>query len=312
MRTVETMSLIRNGLFLTSRCAALLLCLSCLCLGCPGFRFSPNVAYTTGLTYGSGYVSTEETEDNYRLRALYFDLVAPNDQPGVIKPAVVMVHGGGFDGGSRDDEDLLGVADRLASEGYVCFLIDYRLKGDGPPPAEDFPKLDFPSASAVRAAIVDTKTALRYVRANAAAYEVNPDRIALFGESAGAVAALAAGLSVPDEFADDGPGFPAPQENNPGVDPVPQAIIDCWGSADFFLDEFDAEDPPIMIWHGTNDFTLGTFFTSALLIQQKCDEFGIPYRFYPLLGEGHGAWDAEYDGKDLSTTILDFLHNLMP
>jgi len=297
---------------LKSSRVALLFCLSTLCLGCPGFRFSPNVSYTTGLTYGSGYVADEQTDDAFELRALYFDLAAPNDQPGTLKPAVVMVHGGGFDGGSRADEDLLLVADRLASEGYVCFLIDYRLKDDGPPPAEDFPKSDFPSPSAVRAAIVDTRTALRHVRANSALYEVDPNRIALFGESAGAVAGLAAGLTEPEEFADDGPDFPAPPENSPGVNPVPQAIIDCWGSADFFLDAFDSNDPPIMIWHGTNDFTLGTFFTSALLIQQKCSELGIPYRFYPLLGEGHGAWEAEYDGQDLSTTILDFLHDLMP
>lgn len=126
--------------------------------------------------------------------------------------------------GSRTDDGLLLVADRLASQGYVCFLTDYRLLGDGPPPAENSPKSDFPSPSAVRAAIVDAKTALRHVRANSALYEIDPDRIVLFGESAGAVAALAAGLSEPEEYADDGPDFPAPPENNPGVNPVPQAI----------------------------------------------------------------------------------------
>ncbi len=289
----------------------LLGCIILLCSGCPS-TFSPNVTYTTNLTYGSGYVSKAGTEGEYQLKPLPFDLLAPNDLSGILKPAVVMIHGGGFTGGSRADDDLLLVANRLASQGYVCFLTDYRLIGDGPPPAGDFPKYDFPSPDAVRAAIVDAKTALRYVRANAALYEVDLDRIALFGESAGSVAALAAGLSGPEEFADDGPGFPAPPENNPGVNPVPQAIIDCWGSADVFTDMFDADDPPIMIWHGTNDFMLGTFFTSALLIRDKCEEFEIPYRFYPLLGEGHGAWDAEYDGKDLSTTILAFLHDLMP
>lgn len=301
-----------RGMLRRSVRVAAVFCVLCLCVGCPGFRFSPNVSYTTGLTYGSGYVSAEGNDAGYELKALYFDLVAPNDLPGTVKPAVVMVHGGGFDGGSRDDEDLLYVADRLASEGYVCFLIDYRLLGDGPPPAGGFPKMDFPSPSAVRAAIVDTKTAMRYVRANAALYEVDPDRIGLFGESAGAVAALAAGVSAPGDYADDGAEFPAPAENNPGVNPVPQAIVDCWGSADFFLDAFDADDPPIMVWHGTNDFTLGTFFTSALAIRQKCEDLGIPLRWCPLWGEGHGAWDAEFDDKDLSTTILEFLSEFMP
>ncbi len=302
-----------NGLLLRWTRVAAVFCILCLCLGCPPkFQFSANAAYTTGLVHGFGYVSAAGADGGYELRALNFDLVAPNDRPGTEKPGVVMVHGGGFEQGSRADENLLRVADRLASQGYVCFLIDYRLKGDGVPPAENFPKSDFPSPSAVRAAIVDVKTALRYARANSALYEVDPARIALFGESAGAVAGLAAGLSDPEEYVDDGPDFPAPAGNNPGVNPVPQAIIDCWGSADFFLEEFDAADPPIMIWHGTNDLTPGTFFTSALVIAQKCDELGIPYRFYGLLGEGHGAWDAEYNGKDLSTTILAFLRDFVP
>ncbi|HPO15314.1 MAG TPA: alpha/beta hydrolase [Candidatus Hydrogenedentes bacterium] len=302
---------IRKSFLLTSMHLAVAGCVLVAGAGCPR-KFSSNVTYTTGLTYGYGYVAAPGTEGEYELQALYFDLVAPNDQPGIQKPALVMIHGGGFTGGSRADDDLLLVADRLASEGYVCFLTDYRLLADGPPPAGDFPKYDFPSPSAVRAAIVDAKTALRFVRASADLYEVDPNRIALFGESAGAVAALAAGLSAPEEFADDGPDFPAPPENNPGVNPVPQAIIDCWGSADYFTDMFDADDPPIMIWHGTNDLTLGTFFTSALAIRQECEDYGIPYRFYPLLGEGHGAWDAEYGGKDLSTTILNFLQDFMP
>jgi len=293
-------------------CSAVLFIALLLCAGCPQeFQFSPNVAYVTGLVYGFGYVTATKADVEYELQPLYFDLVAPNDRPGSAKPAVVMIHGGGFDGGSRADEDLLYVADRLASQGYVCFLTDYRLLGDGPPPSYDFPKFDFPSPSAARAAIVDAKTAMRYVRENAAQYEVDPQRIGLFGESAGAVAALAAGLSEPEEFADDGPGFPAPAENNPGVNPVPQAIIDCWGSADFFIDVFDAADPPILIWHGTNDSQPGTFFTSALAIWLKCEELGIPCRFCPLLGEDHGAWDAEYGGLDLSDTILDFLDDFM-
>lgn len=302
---------VNMGLFWASTRLLVLWCILSLCLGCPR-KFSPNVTYATNLTYGSGYVSKAETEGEYQIKPLHFDLLAPNDLPGILKPAVVMIHGGGFTGGSRADDDLLLVADRLAAQGYVCFLTDYRLLGDGPPPAEDFPKYDFPSPEAVRAAIVDAKTALRYVRANAAAYEVDPGRIALFGESAGAVAALEAGLSSPVQYVDDGPDFPVPPENNPGVDSMPQAIIDCWGSADYFTDSFDASDPPIMIWHGTNDFMPGTFFTSALLIRDKCEEFGIPYRFYPLPGEGHGAWDAMYGGKDLSATILAFLHEFMP
>ena len=132
------------------------------------------------------------------------------------------------------------------------------------------------------------------------------------GESAGAFAALAAGITNPGDFADDGPGFPAPPENNPGVSPLPVAIIDFWGSADLIRDEFDAGDPPIMIAHGTNDLTLGTFFTSALTIVAACNEHGIPCRFFPLIGQDHGAWDAKFDGKGLVEHTMEFLADYMP
>jgi hypothetical protein len=98
-----------------------------------------------------------------------------------------------------------------------------------------------------------------------------------------------------------------PEQNHPGVDSSVSVIVDCWGSADYFLDSFDAADPAIMVWHGTNDSTSGTWFTSALAIVMECQTLGIPYEFYPILGAGHGAWDNEYAGVDLSSAVAGFL-----
>lgn len=276
------------------------------------FPFSENVVYTENLVYGTGYVTSASTQGTYELMDLSLDVVAPKDLPGMLKPAVILIHGGNFSGGTRKDDNLLMLSDFLASNGYVCFLIDYRLEGDHPPQPEDFPKFEFPSPGAVRAAIVDAKTAIRHVRAYAETYEVDPDRIAVFGESAGAIAAIGAGITAPDRYANDGEGFPVPAGNNPRENPIAQAIIDCWGSADFFLDDFDENDPPMMIWHGTNDLTPGTFFTSALLIRDQCEAYNIPHQFHPIYGEGHGAWEAESDGMNLARTILSFLNDYMP
>lgn len=275
---------------------------------CPE-RLSPNVELVANQQYGLGYVS-DGSGKALVLRELSFDLLHPKDDPATARPALVLIHGGGFDGGSRKDEDLVQFADCLASRGYVCVLIDYRLMKDNPPAPEPYAESAFESA--VHAAFVDAKVAMRFVRAHAEDYRVDPDRIAVFGESAGAFAALAAGVSDPSDFESDGPDLPVPAENNPGVSSRPSAVIDFWGSASPVLDEFDAADPPIMIAHGTNDLTLGTFYSEALAIVNACEENDIPYRLHTLWGEGHGAWEAEWDGRGLATLVMEFLAEYMP
>ncbi len=104
------------------------------------------------------------------------------------RPAIIVIHGGGFSGGSRDSYAPL--LSRLAQHGYVAASIDYRLA-----PGSQFP-----------APLQDVKVAIRFLRANAAKYSVDPDRIALFGEGAGGTLALLTGLTpgVP-EFEGGGP-----------------------------------------------------------------------------------------------------------
>ncbi len=288
-----------------------------LAAGCPRSPLSDNVMRTSDIVYGMGYVRDDAADSGYRLQKLYFDLLEPTDIPATSRPAVLMIHGGSFMRGSKTDENLVAVANGLAEAGYVCFLINYRLDGDNPPhpglwdPApEEAKALDIPSLAAVRAAFVDAKTAMRHIRANSTVYGIDPARIAIWGESAGAFAALAAGLTEPEEFANDGEGFPVPPENNPGVNPRPAAIVECWGSAVFTPNAFEPGDPPIMIFHGLNDTTVPFIF--ALDIQARCQQAGIPYRMYLIRGGEHGCWDCEYDGKDLTTLTIEFLRDFMP
>jgi len=277
--------------------------------GCP--PLSPGVSRVQDLVYGQGYVGRGGSEE---LTDLYFDLIEM-DSTEDNRPAVLMIHGGAFEEGDKAEERMVAQADALALEGYVCFLINYRLKGDNPPAPDDWaPDSDSPIyevldlREAVHASFVDAKTAMRYIRANAAALRIDPDRIAIWGESAGAFAALAAGLTGDNLFSSDGPGFEVPEANNPGVDTRPAAIVDLWGSAAPVINAFDSSDPPIMIFHGSLDFRVGLGLGPAVDIRNQCEENGIPFAYYPISGEGHGAWDGEVDGKDLATLTIEFLN----
>ena len=298
----------------------ILIALSCLALtGCPPIQFSRNVDYDTDFQYGVGNYSTGNGQ--YDSRPLYMDRLEPNDVSGPNRPCVLLVHGGGFDGGSRADEDLLKYADGLTTMGYVCFTMDYRLLDDPPPAPDGFSlikieerkgELDVPGLyAAIHAAFVDTKVALRHLRANAPGYGIDPDRIVVMGESAGAFAAIAAAVTDEDDFASDD-GFIVPAINNPGVVAKPQGIIDFWGNGDFVLEEFDGDDPPFMVAHGLLDDQFLTFYPSALAIVGRCIDVGIPYNFYTFLDKGHGAWDGESSGKDLTELSLDFLADVIP
>lgn len=96
-------------------------------------------------------------------------------------PAVLWIHGGGWEAGSRTEFPpvLDGMYRRFAEDGYVVVSIDYRLSREAPFPA----------------CLHDAKAAVRWIRANAADLGVDPDRIAVWGESAGGHLAAMIGLT---------------------------------------------------------------------------------------------------------------------
>lgn len=103
----------------------------------------------------------------YGDRKLLADLFVPNDKPGPL-PALVIVHGGGWLNG--DKTRFRALAQTLAARGYVTAAIEYRLGEE----------TRFP------AAIHDCNAATRFLRAEAARYKVDPERIGAVGGSAGA------------------------------------------------------------------------------------------------------------------------------
>jgi acetyl esterase/lipase len=145
----------------------------------------PNVA--TNVSYG-----TLPPFPNARgTSAQQLDVAWPND--GQAHPLVVLIHGGGWVEGSALEESDLTLY--LASNGFVAATVDYRLVDDqdGGAPLNPFP-----------AQVSDVRCALRFMRAHAADYHVDPARIVVMGESAGGH--LAAMLATASEASslDDG------------------------------------------------------------------------------------------------------------
>ena len=114
----------------------------------------------------------------------------PADQkPGEKHPALVLIHGGGWTGG--DPSVFYPAARYFASRGIPSFSIGYRLVG---------PETNDPS---VADCLSDCRAAIRYLRTHAAEYAIDPDKIAVLGDSAGGHLAACLG-TIPDPQVADG------------------------------------------------------------------------------------------------------------
>ncbi len=108
-----------------------------------------------------------------------FDVFAPPDAQGPL-PAVIWVHGGGFIGGSR--AELSGYLQILAAQGFVTVAVDYSLA----------PGAQFPTP------LRQVNAALAHVLANAGRFDIDPQRIFIAGDSAGAQIAAQTALIISD------------------------------------------------------------------------------------------------------------------
>ena len=150
------------------------------------------VRVTEGIVYGEGRVNQPERG---RVRLL-LDLYRPATRSSRPRPAVVLIHGGGFSGGSRSQPDLVRIARGLARSGVVVASMDYRLTPQDPVASRRVARVaaaapDRPVFDGMVAAVDDTLTALDWLRDRdrAARLGVDRARIGLVGGSAGAITA---------------------------------------------------------------------------------------------------------------------------
>lgn len=100
-------------------------------------------------------------------RELKLDVFHGAAQTKTLRTAIIIIHGGGWRSGDRSQHYSL--AQKLASLGYVCYTPEYRLSTEALFPA----------------AVYDLKSVVRWVRANAKAYKIDPEKIVVSGFSAG-------------------------------------------------------------------------------------------------------------------------------
>ncbi|QMW01396.1 alpha/beta hydrolase [Spirosoma foliorum] len=144
-------------------------------------------------------------------RKLLLDVYSPVAS-GKTNPAVLMIHGGGWRSGDRSHNNTL--AGQLAGKGFVAIPVEYRLS----------PEALYP------AGVHDVKAAIRWVRANAKKYAIDPNRIAVLGFSAGGQLAALVGTTNGNKVL-EGTGGNAKQSSDV------QAIVDIDGVLAFIHPE---------------------------------------------------------------------------
>lgn len=239
---------------------------------------------------------------------LQMDVARP--KAGGPHPAIVMIHGGGFRAGSR--ASYLPLALRLAERGYVAATVSYRLA----------PKFQFP------APVHDVKAAVRFLRAHAGRFALDPERIGAMGGSAGGHLALFLGLTG---------GVAAMEGEGPHPDQSSRVscVVNYYGPSDFtriydkggdaadVLPQFlggdskhamaahirasplqwvSPDDVPVLTIHGTNDalvpYEQGVWLTERLLAA------GVAAELATLSGAGHGFRGADAEEAERRTVAF--------
>jgi acetyl esterase/lipase len=244
------------------------------------------------------------------------DLILPKKREGKL-PSIVFIHGGAWMAGDKKSGHG-NVMNYVRSGNYVGASVEYRFSQEATWPAQ----------------IHDCKAAIRWLRGNAAKYNIDPDRIAVWGGSAGGhlVAMLGTSGDVKDLEGDLG-------EFDKESSQV-QAVIDFFGPSDFrtitnspsTLRHGDADspeskliggrigdnpekakhvspvvyatkdDPPFLIAHGTKDMTV-PFSQSEEMAKALVDaKVATPPVFIPMTDAGHG-----FRSDELNKRIGQFL-----
>ncbi|MBY0479441.1 MAG: alpha/beta hydrolase [Chitinophagaceae bacterium] len=272
--------------------------------------------------YGEGLSHQNLNSSSYSIMDLRLDVYKPANNTRK-KPAVLLIHGGGFTGGSKSDVNIVNLANYFASRGWVAFSINYRLLGqNGTVPAQwvqyaqtTVPPVDRSQFMAMYPAHRDAKAAMRWLIANADNYNIDTNYITVGGGSAGAIIATSLGITTTADFTNEISltTDPTLATTNLNKTYTIKTILDFWGSGIavtainniYGYQRFDATDAPIMIAHGTADPTVS--YTYAAELQNIYTSTGVTYKLYPLVNRGHGPWDAIVNGKKLEELSLDFI-----
>ena len=236
------------------------------------------------ITYGSA-VNQDGTRET-----LLFDLYTPAGDRRTRRPLIVWVHGGSFCCGNKTSPEIVDEANTFAKKGYVNASISYRLSENGCRSQND------ECIQAIQDANADAQAAVRYFRANAATYGIDPGLISIGGTSAGAITALGVGYRVP-----------APTTSGtPGVSSRVRAAVSLSGAV-IFVREVGAGDAPALLFHGSADSLVP--YAWARNTVDAAHEAGLPAYLITWQGEGHVPY-VEHRQQILDLTT-NFLYNTL-
>ena len=221
-------------------------------------------------------------------------------------PAVIIVHGGGWVQGNRRT-DVRPLFKPLSEAGFAWFSIDYRLVRD---------------VSQFGVAIDDVEAAVRYVKSHATEFNIDPDRIALVGESAGgqlaAMAALQGGeaASVRAVVAFYTPTDLVSLLKNSSLIPaqIRTSVVGTpWERLVNFrlaqlspIDNVRTNMPPFLFIHGTADPLVP--FGQSTDMCERMRQAGASCQVYPVDGAGHGIrWWTPSQQRTADTKMVDWL-----
>lgn len=221
--------------------------------------FEPSDLVTaTDIVYGQAPALPDQSMPPSGQETLLLDVVMPRRDADAEtgRPAILWIHGGGFRAGSKAAARTW--LNEWASRGYVAIGINYRLDQDNlcqaiqdgqpVPPGEDVQCFN-----AIVAAQHDAQAAVRWVRANAAAYDVDPAKVVAMGSSAGAVTSVNLAYNAHD---------PGDSNALPGPSSVVAAAA-LSGAAYPQIAQIGPGDAPVAYAHCTNDQAVDWGITSA-------------------------------------------------
>lgn len=229
---------------------------------------------------------------------LQLNLARPKNAGGR-RPAVLCIHGGGFRAGSREGNN--GLCLKLAQRGFVAATASYRLA----------PKYQFP------AAVHDVKAAVRWLRANADKYQIDPQRIGVTGDSAGGHLAQFLGVTA-------GVALFEGDEGNADQSSRVACVVNRYGPSNL-LKSYDASvdaaevlplflggdretarqrhvlasplnwvtpaAAPTLLLHGTEDKYVA--YEQAVWMRDRLQACGVEVELLTLAGAGHGFKGAD-------------------
>jgi len=237
---------------------------------------------------------------------LYLPAVNPS---GARRPAVVIIHGGGWTGGDKGAAREINIGTNLALRGYVGLSINYVLASTNKDGKPTWPQN-----------LHDCKTAVRWLRKNAGRLQVDPERIGVIGGSAGGHLAAMLAVTGPKDGLD-------PQGPYGEFSCRVQCAVDLYGPADLSgrldlamlgkssaqapelyraaspVTYVDRDDPPLLILHGTADKTVPV--EQSRLFAAKLREAGARHELVIVEGAPH-TFHLQPKQRDLRPLVLGF------